>query len=228
MSLNLLFFNLISDTLNDYYHGTHNYHHPNDGLEWSTYSVIFLHGGTQTGAIWRILVVVRGHQADCSLFVSPVHYGGYALSLASVGGGAGNLQVGFLSRGKGSEVGSKVTKSISCELLRASSVVTHHGAQAWWDTLPPSLFFCFLPSFPRVSPPILPSHEHTILTHTLCPVRLHIRITTPFLRTHMHWSLSSPLLECSLVSAVMQSSPVISWELCVLHSLPSVLFFFLY
>lgn len=32
--------------------------------------------------------------------------------------------------GCGSEAGSKVSKSISCELLKASSVVTHHGSPA--------------------------------------------------------------------------------------------------
>lgn len=48
--------------------------------------------------------------------------------------------------GHGSEVGSKVSQSISRELLSASSVVTHHGSPAWRDTLPPS-FACFLSLF---------------------------------------------------------------------------------
>lgn len=71
--------------------------------------------------------------------------------------------------GRGSEVGSKVTKSISCELLRASSVVTHHGSQARRDALPPP-FFCFLPSFPCVGFLFAPSHENTPIlarSHTL-------------------------------------------------------------
>lgn len=45
----------------------------------------------------------------------------------------GSLQVGSLphSRGVGvCEAGSKLTESIACELLSASSVVTHGGSQA--------------------------------------------------------------------------------------------------
>lgn len=71
--------------------------------------------------------------------------------------------------GRGSEVGSKVTKSISCELLRASSVVTHRGSQARRDALPPP-FFCFLPSFPCVGFLFAPSHGNTPIlarSHTL-------------------------------------------------------------
>lgn len=89
----------------------------------------------------------------------------------------------------------------------------------------PSFLLLFSFSLPFLFCRHMNTHAPThACTHTVCPVRC----TLPhhFRHTHMHWSLSSPLLECSLVSAVMQSSPVISWELCVLHSLPSVLFFF--
>lgn len=91
-----------------------------------------------------------------------------------------------------------------------------HCHALWMHSLqPPSLVFSFsLPSFPLVG-------EFAYVR----PRRWHMCVAHPALT---HWSLGSPLFECSLVSALMQSSPVISWELSVLHSLPSVLFFFLY
>lgn len=138
--------------------------------------------------------------------------------------------------GCGSEEGSKVSKSISCELLKASSVVTHHGSPAWTDTLPPSVS-CFLSLSTFISYITLAyyttarAHTPPHILYALHCVHMYHRAVSTCTCTHAshtHWSLSSTLLECSLVSAVMQSSPVISWELCVLHSLPSVLLFFLY
>lgn len=166
-----------------------------------------------TGAVWRILLFVWGYQADCSSLCES-----WLCTVSCIGG---ELQpTGGLSLpGRGSEEGSKVTKSISCELLRASSVVTHRGSQARRGTLPPPSF-CFLSLFLYFPLEVVLDAHTTPFPHTC--------IHAGHEHTHMHWSLSSPLLECSLVSAVMQCSPVISWELCVLHSLPSVLFFFLY
>lgn len=112
---------------------------------------------------------VRGHQADCSVFVFSLWAPtlGYAwVCLASV---QQEPTGGLPLPGRGSEVGSKVTKSISCELLRASSVVTHRGSQARRDALPPP-FFCFLPSFPCVGFLFAPSHGNTPIlacSHTL-------------------------------------------------------------
>lgn len=174
--------------LNDYYHGTHNYHHPNDGLEWSTYSVIFFYvllDGIQTGAIWRILICVRGHQADCSLFVWIFIM---CVCVCCISGGKQEPTGGLFLPGRGSEEGSKVTKSISCELLRASSVVTHRGSRARKDTLPLSLFSFSLPSFPVLSFPLLPSREHT-------PLLMHAHILYAKYNTHTyHHTISTHVL----------------------------------
>lgn len=76
--------------------------------------------------------------------------------------------------------------------------------------------------------------HHHLRTHQYVLIYFYVLYYAYAHHTHTHtcthppWSYSSPLLECSLVSAVMQSRPVISSELCVLHSLPSIFFFFYY
>lgn len=101
-----------------------------------------------------------------------------------------SLQVGSLphSRGVGVwEAGSKLTESIACELLSASSVVTHGGSQdsggecgvgwrgGWWRRCASLLpCFCVLPSFPRVS--FLKLGERKEKKHALTQNHTHIAI----------------------------------------------------
>lgn len=109
------------------------------------------------------------------------------------GGGAGNLQVGFLSRGRGSEEGSKVTKSISCELLRASSVVTHRGSQACrgegrLQYTPPPSFSCFLSLFLHFPSASYISSFPITWTHTPTPLphfHAHMYSRAPTISTHI-------------------------------------------
>lgn len=134
-----------------------NNHQPNDPL------ISYFH---QSGAIWGVVILVWGHWADCSLFVShfSLYEGAYRWALSP-----GGLLV---VQGRGVEVGSKVTKSISSELLRASSIVTYCGS-----LLPP--FVCHTVGF--LSSPS--KHTDTLARTVFCTV--HIRNHHPsHTRTH--------------------------------------------
>lgn len=75
---------------------------------------------TSASALCEVIRLIAASQ-------SPIFY------YAGLAPGSPSEPTGGLShsRGVGVEAGSKVTKSIACELLSASSVVTHYGSQAF-------------------------------------------------------------------------------------------------
>lgn len=125
MPLNL-FFNLM--VWNHHYQVTYNYHHINDDP-----STSFL-------MVWR---QVHFQESSYLCWLQ-------RLCICIMCQGKQEPTGGLPLPERGSEVGSKVTKSISCELLRASSSVTQGGSQAQRFSLAlallPSLVF-FLSSF---------------------------------------------------------------------------------